>query len=95
MMYSFSALSNSGSEIEPEPSLSKNWKARRSPSGPEVSRDSIFSRISWLARSTLIVADVWQWTPFLFIIFVAALQSQDQEVEEAARLDGASWPAIF
>ena len=49
----------------------------------------------WLARSTLIVADVWQWTPFLFIIFVAALQSQDQEVEEAARLDGASWPAIF
>ena len=26
MMYSLSALSNSGSEIEPEPSLSKNWK---------------------------------------------------------------------
>ena len=49
----------------------------------------------WLARTTLIVADVWQWTPFLFIIFVAALQSQDQEIEEAARLDGASWPAIF
>lgn len=49
----------------------------------------------WLARMTLIVADVWQWTPFLFIIFVAGLQSQDQEIEEAARLDGASWPAIF
>lgn len=49
----------------------------------------------WLARFTLIVADVWQWTPFLFIIFVAALQGQDQEIEEAARLDGASWPAIF
>ena len=49
----------------------------------------------WLARLTLIVADVWQWTPFLFIIFVAGLQSQDAEVEEAARLDGASWPAIF
>ena len=48
-----------------------------------------------LARLTLIVADVWQWTPFLFIIFVAALQGQDQEIEEAARLDGASWPAIF
>jgi multiple sugar transport system permease protein len=48
-----------------------------------------------LARMTLIVADVWQWTPFLFIIFVAGLQSQDQEIEEAARLDGASWPAIF
>ena len=49
----------------------------------------------WLARLTLIVADVWQWTPFLFIIFVAGLQGQDQEIEEAARLDGASWPAIF
>ncbi len=48
-----------------------------------------------LARMMLIVADVWQWTPFLFIIFVAALQGQDQEIEEAARLDGASWPAIF
>jgi multiple sugar transport system permease protein len=50
---------------------------------------------TWLARTTLVVADVWQWTPFLFIIFVAALQGQDQEVEEAARLDGASWGSIF
>lgn len=49
----------------------------------------------YLARFMLIVADVWQWTPFLFIIFVAALQGQDEEIEEAARLDGASWPAIF
>ena len=49
----------------------------------------------WLSRLTLIVADVWQWTPFLFIIFVAGLQGQDQEIEEAARLDGASWPSIF
>ena len=49
----------------------------------------------WPARLTLIVADVWQWTPFLFIIFVAALQGQDVEVEEAARLDGASWFKLF
>lgn len=49
----------------------------------------------WMSRSLLITADVWQWTPFLFIIFVAGLQSQDEEVEEAARLDGASWWAIF
>jgi len=49
----------------------------------------------WLARLTLIVADVWQWTPFLFIIFVAALQGQDQEIEEAARLDGATWAKVF
>jgi len=49
----------------------------------------------WLARLTLVTADVWQWTPFLFIIFVAALQGQDQEIEEAGRLDGASWWSIF
>ena len=49
----------------------------------------------WLARLSLIITDVWQWTPFLFIIFVAALQSQDAEIEEAARLDGARWPQIF
>jgi multiple sugar transport system permease protein len=49
----------------------------------------------WMSRALLIVADVWQWTPFLFIIFVAALQGQDEEVEEAARLDGASWFKVF
>ncbi|MEO1109868.1 MAG: sugar ABC transporter permease [Pseudomonadota bacterium] len=49
----------------------------------------------WMSRALLILADVWQWTPFLFIIFVAALQGQDEEIEEAARLDGASWAAIF
>ena len=42
----------------------------------------------WLSRLTLIVADVWQWTPFLFIIFVAALQGQDQEIEEAVTCPG-------
>jgi multiple sugar transport system permease protein len=49
----------------------------------------------WTARAVLIWTDVWQWTPFLFIIFVAALQGQDPETEEAARLDGASWGQVF
>ncbi|MCR8722763.1 carbohydrate ABC transporter permease [Frigidibacter sp. ROC022] len=54
-----------------------------------------FQSSIWMSRVILILADVWQWTPFLFIIFVAGLQGQDEEVEEAARLDGASWYAIF
>jgi multiple sugar transport system permease protein len=54
-----------------------------------------FMGVSILARTVLIVTDVWQWTPFLFIIFVAALQGQDKELEEAARLDGATWRQIF
>lgn len=54
-----------------------------------------FMSSTTLARLVLVVTDVWQWTPFLFIIFVAALQGMDKEVEEAARLDGASWRSIF
>ena len=54
-----------------------------------------FMASTFLARLVLVVTDVWQWTPFLFIIFVAALQGMDKEVEEAARLDGASWRKIF
>ncbi len=54
-----------------------------------------FMASTFLARMVLVVTDVWQWTPFLFIIFVAALQGMDKEVEEAARLDGASWRRIF
>jgi multiple sugar transport system permease protein len=54
-----------------------------------------FMGSTWLARMVLIVTDVWQWVPFLFIIFVAALQGQDKEIEEAARLDGARWRQVF
>lgn len=54
-----------------------------------------FMGSSALARGVLVVTDVWQWVPFLFIIFVAALQGQDKEIEEAARLDGARWGQIF
>jgi multiple sugar transport system permease protein len=54
-----------------------------------------FMSSTFLARLVLVVTDIWQWTPFLFIIFVAALQGMDKEVEEAARLDGASWRRIF
>jgi multiple sugar transport system permease protein len=56
--------------------------------------------IDWMAhtlnaRFVLVVTDVWQWTPFLFIILVAGLQGQDKEIEEAARLDGASFGQMF
>ena len=56
--------------------------------------------IDWMAhvlnaRFVLVLTDVWQWTPFLFIILVAGLQGQDKEIEEAARLDGASFGQMF
>ncbi len=48
-----------------------------------------------LALPTLIVIDVWQWTPFLFLIFLAAMQGLPEEIIEASKLDGASWPRII
>jgi multiple sugar transport system permease protein len=52
--------------------------------------------ILWLAhRDTalfaMIVTDVWQWTPFMFLVLLAALSSVNPEIYEAASLDGAGW----
>ena len=39
---------------------------------------------------TIIVIDAWQWTPFVYLILLAGLQSLPLDVMEAARIDGAS-----
>jgi multiple sugar transport system permease protein len=44
-----------------------------------------------LAFAAIVVADVWQWTPFVFIMMVAALANIDGAVMEATRIDGANW----
>jgi multiple sugar transport system permease protein len=58
----------------------------------------------WGARTAILIADIWQWTPFLFIVLIAALESQSIEPFEAAIVDGANswqtfryitWPAIL
>ena len=51
-------------------------------------------RLNWLASSSLAlpavaIAEIWQWTPFAAIIFVAGLQGLPPNVIAAARLDGA------
>ncbi|OHV79672.1 sugar ABC transporter permease [Ensifer sp. LCM 4579] len=43
-----------------------------------------------LAMFSIIVADVWQWTPFIFLLMLAGLASLPIEPYEAAELDGAS-----
>jgi multiple sugar transport system permease protein len=48
-----------------------------------------------LALPTLILIDVWQWTPFTFLILLAALQGVPEDVIEAARIDGARSIRIF
>jgi multiple sugar transport system permease protein len=43
---------------------------------------------SW-ARFTVVVADIWQFTPFMILVLLAALNTVDESLLEAARLDGA------
>jgi len=52
--------------------------------------------IQWLSTPTpamaaLVLTDVWQWTPFVFLILLAGLQNIPDELLEAARIDGASY----
>ena len=37
----------------------------------------------------LFIADVWQWTPFIFVILLAGLAAIPDSLYEAADLDGA------
>jgi multiple sugar transport system permease protein len=58
---------------------------------------------AWSARLMVLVGDTWQWTPFMFIVLLAAVENQPRDQLEAARMDGAgswqsfrdiTWPAI-
>nr|WP_202417393.1 sugar ABC transporter permease [Pseudonocardia sp. SID8383] len=51
--------------------------------------------VSTFPRAAVIVALVWQWTPFMMLLILAGLGSQPQEVLEAARMDGATGFAVF
>lgn len=70
-------------------SLTKLLKAFGLPTVPWLSSPDV-------ALISVIISDVWQWTPFIFILSLAALQSLPASAIEAARIDGASqWQAIL
>lgn len=48
-----------------------------------------------LALLAIIVIDIWEWTPFLILIFTAGLLSLPKEPYEAAYVDGASTWQVF
>jgi multiple sugar transport system permease protein len=56
--------------------------------------------IPWLSNPgwalvSVIIVDIWQWTPFCFLVFLAALQGIPDELLEAARLDtGSGWTML-
>ncbi|MBI1876686.1 MAG: ABC transporter permease subunit [Chloroflexi bacterium] len=49
----------------------------------------------WSARTAILIADAWQWTPFMFIVLLAALEGQSVETVEASLVDGANRWQIF
>lgn len=56
-------------------------------------------KIDWLsagnALKSVVLIDIWQWTPFVALILYAGLQALPQEPYEAALVDGASGVQIF
>ena len=66
----------------------------------EVGGPLSFTGIPWLSNPnwalvSVILVDVWQWTPFAFLVFLAALQGMDEELLDAARLETESGWQIF
>ncbi len=55
----------------------------------------------WLGASetallSVVIVDIWHWTPFCFLLFLAGLESLPQDMYEAAKIDGASaWQELI
>lgn len=51
---------------------------------------------SSLAFTSIVIVDVWHWTPFVVLLLLAGLESLPTDVYEAARVDGTSgWNEII
>ena len=48
-----------------------------------------------LVYPAILVAEVWQWTPFMFLLLLAALAAVDKSQLEAAAIDGAGYWRTF
>lgn len=56
--------------------------------------------VLWIIKPNLVypailLAEIWQWTPFMFLILLAALSNVDKNLTEAAEIDGASYWRTF
>ena len=49
-----------------------------------------------LVYPAILIAEIWQWTPFMFLLLLAALSGVDKSQLEAAAIDGAGyWRTFF
>ena len=61
--------------------------------------DERFS-LPWVINPTwvypaVLITEVWEWTPFMFLMLYAALSNVDQSLQEAAEIDGAGYWTVF
>jgi multiple sugar transport system permease protein len=59
-----------------------------------IGRRDFLGSPEW-ALPALMLVDIWQWTPFMFLVILAGLQGLPEDVLEAARVDGARARRIF
>src|SRR5258708_26616556 len=51
------------------------------------------SRVDWVNQFpmvTVVAVEVWRWTPFMMLIILAGLQSQNLEILESTKVDGSN-----
>lgn len=53
------------------------------------------SLVTTYPMEMIILADVWQWTPFFFLVLLAGFASVPKEILESAEIDGASRASII
>jgi multiple sugar transport system permease protein len=50
----------------------------------------------WIAKTSIAVMDAWVWIPFMMILLLAGLQALPKEIQEAAKVDGATpWQSFW
>lgn len=47
------------------------------------------------ALPSIMLVDIWQWTPFMFLVLLSGLEALPVAPYEAARIDKASWWLVF
>jgi multiple sugar transport system permease protein len=54
-----------------------------------------FFATPWTARFWIMALDAWVWIPFMIILLLAGLQTMPKDIQEAARVDGATGWTTF
>jgi multiple sugar transport system permease protein len=55
-----------------------------------------FFTTPWIARLSIMLLDAWVWLPFMMILLLAGLQALPKEIQEAAKVDGATpWQSFW